>query len=50
MTENKTPEIDMGYVFNRDGSCAIVVEDRDIKKLTEEDAKRICDWYHRRTK
>lgn len=49
MEENKMPEIDMDNVFNCDGSCAIVVEDRDIKKLTEEDAKRICDWHHRRT-
>lgn len=50
MEENKMAEIDMGYVFNSDGSCELVVVDRDIKKLTEEDAKKICDWYHRRTK
>lgn len=50
MEENKTPEIYIGYVFNRDGSCAIVVDGRDIKKLPEEDAKKICDWYYRRTK
>lgn len=50
MEENKTPEIYIGYVFNRDGSCEIVVDGHDIKKLSEEDAKKICDWYYRRTK
>jgi len=41
---------DMGYVFNRDGSCAIVVKDHNIRKMPEEIAKAICDKYHGRTK
>lgn len=39
---------DMGYVFNRDGSCEIVVEGHNIRKMPEAVAKAICDKYHGR--